>query len=255
MNEKNKAQLARLTGEPTNRTPIEIALGIDAEGRTTARKLYNFLELNQSNYSKWLKTNITENQFAEEGKDFYSYQSTNEGRGNFAQDFKLTASFAKKLCMTAKNQRGEEARNYFIQVEDKLKEVAKKPMTALEQLSLHSQAILEVNEKVNEVNQDLQDFKQDLPLLGCDMDRITTAVKKMGVECLGGKDTPAYQDKSLRGKVYSDIYDQLKRQFGVSTYKSIKRNQCDTAVSIVHNYQLPMVLLDEITDANAQMRL
>lgn len=255
MNDKNKAQLARLTGEPTNRTPIEIALGIDAEGRTTARKLYNFLELNQSNYSKWLKTNITENKFAEDGKDFYSYQSTNEGRGNFAQDFKLTASFAKKLCMTAKNQRGEEARNYFILVEDKLKEVAAKPLTPMQQIQLIAQGTMELEERVDRVVKDFQDFQHDLPLLGCDMDRITTAVKKMGVECLGGKDTQAYQDKSLRGKVYSDIYDQLKRQFGVSTYKSIKRSQCDTAVSIVHNYQLPIVLLDEITDANAQMSL
>lgn len=29
----------------TNTTPIEIALGIDEDGKTTARKLYEFLEL------------------------------------------------------------------------------------------------------------------------------------------------------------------------------------------------------------------
>lgn len=47
-------------------TPIEIALGVDENGMTTASKLYSFLELNPSNYSKWCKTNITENEFAEE---------------------------------------------------------------------------------------------------------------------------------------------------------------------------------------------
>lgn len=111
--------------EMINKTPIEIALDVDEEGRTTAKKLYSWLELNSSNYSKWLKRNILDNQFAETNKDFYSYQSTNEGRGNFAEDYILTADFAKKLAMTTKSLKGEEARDYFIKVEDKLKEVVK----------------------------------------------------------------------------------------------------------------------------------
>ena len=36
-------------------TPIEIALGIDSEGRTTAKKLYEFLELDPSHYAKWFR--------------------------------------------------------------------------------------------------------------------------------------------------------------------------------------------------------
>ena len=36
--------------EQVNKTPIEIALGIDEEGMTTARKLYAFLELDSRNY-------------------------------------------------------------------------------------------------------------------------------------------------------------------------------------------------------------
>ncbi|RHU03298.1 MULTISPECIES: antA/AntB antirepressor family protein [Erysipelotrichaceae] len=110
--------------ETTDKTPIEIALGVDENGMTTARKLYEFLELNSSNYSKWVKRNITENEFAVEGEDFHSYHMTSEGRGNFAEDYKLTSDFAKKLSMTAKNEKGEEARNYFVAVENKAKETA-----------------------------------------------------------------------------------------------------------------------------------
>lgn len=240
----------------SNQTPIEIALGIDEKGMTTAKKLYEFLELNKSNYSKWCKTNILENEFAEEGTDFYSYQSTNEnGRGNFATDYKLTSQFAKKLSMTAKNERGEQARDYFIKAEDRLKQIASKPMSALDQISLIQRATLEVNEKVDEVKQDLENFKQSVPLYACDMDKITTAVKKKGVKCLGGKESNSYSDKSLRGKVYSDIYDQLKRQFGVSSYKSIRREQCDLALGIINGYQLPIILKEEVADCNMQMHL
>lgn len=111
----------------TNQTPIEIALGIDEKGMTTAKKLYEFLELNKSNYSKWCKTNILENEFAEEGTDYTSFVPNDEREKfnpNPTTDYKLTAKFAKKLSMTAKNERGEQARDYFIKAEDKLKEVA-----------------------------------------------------------------------------------------------------------------------------------
>lgn len=107
-----------------NMTPIEIALGIDEKGMTTARKLYEFLEMDRSHYSRWIKSNITDNQFADENVDYWALATDGE-RGfnpNPTQDFKLSAHFAKKLSMTAKNEKGEQAREYFIIAEDKLKE-------------------------------------------------------------------------------------------------------------------------------------
>jgi hypothetical protein len=55
--------------------------------------------------------------------------------------------------------------------------------------------------------------------------------------------------------VYSDIYGQLKREFGVMSYKAIKRNQTNAAVRIIKGYELPMALEDEIKDTNAQMAI
>ena len=237
----------------TNQTPIEIALGIDEKGMTTARKLYEFLELAPNNYSRWCKVNILENEFAEEGTDFYSSQRKSEGRGNFAEDYKLSSKFAKKLSMTAKNERGEQARDYFIKAEDKLKQIASKPMSALDQISLIQRATLEVNEKVDEVDRDLQALKNDMPLMAVDTDRITTAKNIKAVKLLGGKQSNAYKDKSVRTKVYRDMEAQIWRQFGVRTYKAIKRNQCDLAVDIINRYELPLILEEEIADCNAQM--
>ena len=96
-------------------TPIEIALGVDENGMTTASKLYSFLELNPSNYSKWCKTNITENEFEEENIDFTRFVLEYEsGVGTKKrEDFKLTSKFARKLSMTQKNHKGELARDYF----------------------------------------------------------------------------------------------------------------------------------------------
>lgn len=106
-------------------TPIEIALGIDGEGRTTARKLYGFLKLDMSNYAKWFRKNILENDFAEENTDYWVFVPKDENLlgGRPTQDAKLTASFAKKLSMMQKNQKGDAARNYFVGIENGAKKL------------------------------------------------------------------------------------------------------------------------------------
>jgi len=82
----------------TKQTPIEIMLQVDGEGKTTARKLYEFLNLSKGQFSRWAKTNILENAFAENGVDFEGFDINVEG--NVTKDYKLTASFAKKLAMS-----------------------------------------------------------------------------------------------------------------------------------------------------------
>ena len=108
----------------TNQTPIEIALGVDKDGMTTARKLYEFLAMDKSHYSRWYKQNIIDNAFAAENEDYFPFAINGECGGQTSKDAKLTADFAKKLSMTAKNEKGEEARSYFVSIENKAKETA-----------------------------------------------------------------------------------------------------------------------------------
>lgn len=127
-----------------------------------------------------------------------------------------------------------------------------KPMTVAEQIQLLAQGNVELKEKIEAVNDDLQEFKRDMPLLALECQKITKAKNQKVVPILGGKDAPAYKDNSLRQLVYSDIDSQLRREFGVNTYKAIKRNQCDMAIKIINEYELPMYLKDRIDDTNAQ---
>lgn len=106
----------------TEMTPIEIALQIDAKGMTTARKLYSYLELNKSQFSRWAKINILDNAYAEENVDYIGFDINVEG--NQVKDYKLSADFAKKLSMVSKSKNGEAARNYFVTIENKLKQIS-----------------------------------------------------------------------------------------------------------------------------------
>ena len=135
-----------------------------------------------------------------------------------------------------------------------MEEAVSKPMSAMEQIKLLAQGNVELEQKIDSVNKDLQDFKQDMPLLAVECERITKAVKTKGISVLGGRDSEAYNDNSLRSKVYSDIHGEVRRQFGVNTYKAIKRSECDKVIEVINNYQPPMVVAQEIKDANAQIR-
>lgn len=130
-----------------------------------------------------------------------------------------------------------------------------KPMTIEEQLQIVAKGTLEVKEEIHRVDNDLQNFKADMPLLALECQRITRAKNQKVVPLMGGKSAPAYKNKSLMHKVYSDVDAQLRREFGVNTYKAIKRNQCDLAVKIIEDYVLPMYLKEEIDAENAQMCL
>lgn len=128
-----------------------------------------------------------------------------------------------------------------------------KPMTTDQKIQLLAQGNVELTEKVNAIDKDLQEFKQDMPLLALECQRITRAKNQKVVPLMGGKDAPAYKNKSLMHKVYSDVDAQLRREFGVNTYKAIKRSQCDLAVEIIKKYELPRCLREEIEDENSQM--
>lgn len=155
----------------------------------------------------------------------------------------LVKSFTDDLAWTIQRQL---VNNYFNKP---------KPLSATEQIRLQLQAIGEIDERVTSIDKDLQDFKQDMPILGIEESKITSAVKRKGVQCLGGKNTEAYKDKSLRRKVFADIYGQIKRWYGVASYKSIKRNQCEGAVEMIERYKLPFVLKEQVKDINSQMEL
>lgn len=239
-------------------TPIEVALGIDENGMTTARALFSFLGMSRNNYSRWFRNNLIDNEFAEENVDYFPFLTNEECGGQASQDAKLTASFAKKLSMMSKSEKGERARQYFVKVEDGMKELAirfRNMSPELRAVMVVDQRVTRVEEKTDGLRQEFEDFKNDMPILGVEEGRITAVIHRKGVECLGGKQSNAYNNKSLRATLYSDMHRQLKREFGVSTYKAIKRNQTDLAVRIIEAYKPPLVIVERIESENAQENL
>lgn len=78
-----------------------------------ARDLHEFLEVG-SEFSHWFKR-MCEYGFSE-GTDFSPFLTESSG-GRPAQDAQLTIEMAKEICMLQRNERGKQARQYFIQLE------------------------------------------------------------------------------------------------------------------------------------------
>ena len=126
-----------------------------------------------------------------------------------------------------------------------------KPLTTSEQIRLLAQGNTELTERVDKVEDKITSIEEETPLYGCEIEEVQKHVRKKGIEVLGGKDSNAYKDGGIRSSVYSDIYKQLKREFGcVATYKSIKRKYLADVHEFIDTYLLPIALAEVVHDTN-----
>lgn len=109
----------------------------------SARELYQKLGYDLSQWSRWLKKNITENQFAIENEDFVKLDTKSR-----TTDFALSIDFAKKISMLARTETGEKIRDYFIEVE----KVATKQLSTLDILKLTVQGLEEQAIKLESID-------------------------------------------------------------------------------------------------------
>ena len=88
-----------------------------------ARDLHSFLQVGRD-FSNWMKDRIAEYGFVENNNFILIRQNgRTNGRGGDRRsvDYFLTLEMAKELAMVEKNEKGKEARRYFIECERRLK--------------------------------------------------------------------------------------------------------------------------------------
>lgn len=86
----------------------------NGEQLISARELYEFLELKER-FSKWFERMLKYSFILNE--DYTPYQMVHPKNNQEIQDFELKIDMAKELCMLAKNEKGKQARKYFVAIE------------------------------------------------------------------------------------------------------------------------------------------
>ena len=218
----------------TMQTPIEIALGVDENSMTTAKRLYDFLELNPGNYARWCKSNITENEFAEENVDYWRFDIDVEGsrenstsmksltgRGN-TEDYKLTAHFAKKLSQKGNGAKAELAREYFTTVEERTKQLA----IDRSQLSPQTQALMSLVE--GQARQELEQKRQAEQIK--QIEQTVNNIKKELTEPIGdwrSEINSKVREISIKSGIdYQALFTQMYGELEQTAHCSLKR-LCD----------------------------
>lgn len=129
------------------------------------------------------------------------------------------------------------------------------PADLRQQIQTIAKGTDELYQRVDTLEERFTKFEDEMPVTGADMENIQSAVRKKGMEALGGKGSIAYHDQSTRTCVYADIQCELRRQFDVKKYKEIKHKDTATALRIISSYQLPLALKNRVEMVNAQQRL
>ena len=212
-----------------NQTPIEIALKIDESGHTTARALYEFLEMDKSHFSRWAEKNIEKNEFFAENEDWWGFAIV--ANGNECKDYKLTTDFAKHLCMESHSPKGKIARQYFITVEDKAKEMVVNRSQLSPQMQMFyaiadGQAKLELEQKrqaeqIEKVEATVTTMKEIfIEPIGDWKNDINTRVREISI-----KSGIPYQE------VYGQMYGELENvaHCSLSRLQSAKKKRMENA--------------------------
>lgn len=138
-----------------------------------------------------------------------------------------------------------------------LPEIRKTGSYQIENLSKEMKAILMHDQKIVGIEKRVDKIEHDIPLFGCETDELSAHVKRKIVQILGGKESEAYRDKTIRSKAFRAAYTGLCQEFGViydtgkpKSYKNLKRRYLSAAHDYIENFQVPIYLQEMIEEAN-----
>lgn len=194
--------------------------------------------------------------------EFFTENTYLDKKGQERPCYMVTKKGCEFIAHKLTGVKGTEFTAKYINRFHELEDAIKKPLTALEQIALLAQGTVELEQKVETVEQKVYSIENDMPLFGAESDELSAHVRHKAVEMLGGKKSEAYRDSKVHKKVFSDIYNQLKREFGIyddegkmKSYKALKRKNLADAHEFVDCYTLPAYLAEQINDCNAQIRM
>ncbi|MFJ7736434.1 ORF6C domain-containing protein [Lysinibacillus sp. NPDC097287] len=208
----------------------------------SGRELHEFLEVS-SNYTTWFKR-MCEYGFVE-GVDFIPFSEESTG-GRPSQDHALKIDMAKEISMIQRNEKGKQARQYFIEVEKQFKQSPQ-----ISSLEVALQAALQHEKAIKEIKTDVDYLKGSMRIDSLQQQNIQRAANQSVVQALGGKGSVAYTQ--INRKVFSAFWNEFKQHFKVPRYGDIPKVKQDEALHFIKLWRPSTSLQMEIDGCNSQM--
>lgn len=145
----------------------------------------------------------------------------------------------------------------FNQMEKQIKEKTQFRLpTNLNEMSTMFYSVMKDQDKKIEEQGEKVNFLMNLSGLTSPRNKeLTKTRNKKIIQVCGGSESNSYQDKSLRSKLYNELFKSYRHRFDVNQYVDTPMKRFDEAKDYINNWYPPFELKDEIEKANAQGNL
>lgn len=122
-------------------------------------------------------------------------------------------------------------------------------------LSKEMQALFLLDQRTVQQEQRITALESSMVVDYGQQQALKSAVNRVVMHALGGKDAPAYLDKSTRDKVYSECNRDIQNWFRVNSRNNIPRKRFDEAVEYIQRWKPSTNTVMMIQQANEQISL
>lgn len=195
-----------------------------------AEKLFAILEVN-SKFADWITRRISQYGFIE-NQDYVIQIAYTKGRPR--KEYFITLDMAKELCMVENNERGKEARRYFIKCEKELQEMKFKEISARN---------LELTSQISRHNTQIATLKRELK-------KAQIADIFAGLDLSEAKFQPFSQHRPSYKELWFECINILGERNGLKVQNEALRAQNEKLIS--QNKRL-LLILGNINAQTAQL--
>ncbi|WP_461216933.1 ORF6C domain-containing protein [Lactococcus cremoris] len=161
----------------------------------------------------------------------------------------IKLDMAKEISMIQRNEKGKQARQYFIEIEKELKQQLL-PQTPEQQIALLAQGNVNLNKKVEQIENSVLDLTDRFGLPSNKAKVLQKKVASKVYMFTGGKYSNAH--KKLGAKVFREFYKDLNNRFDVVKYSDIPLSRYDEATEYLDMWQPSFNTTLEIRGLNSQ---
>lgn len=236
----------------------ELVIMHDEKVVTTSLKVAEIFEKEHRDVMKSIR-NLTAQNFAV--KKMFVEESYLNSRNQQQPMFYMNRDGFTLLAMGFTGSKAMEFKLKYIdafnKMEKQIKEETKFRLpTNLNEMSTMFYSVMKDQDKKIEEQSEKVNFLMNLSGLTSSRNKeLTKARNKKVIQVCGGSESNSYQDKSLRSKLYNELFKSYRHRFDVNQYVDTPMKKFDEAKDYINNWYPPFELKDEIEKANAQGNL
>lgn len=193
---------------------------------------------------------------AENSAQYFIQHEYKDTSGKVNKEYLLTRDGFSLLVMGFTGKEALAWKLKYIEAFNKMEDTIRnpRPLTPEEQLKLHYEIAQKQEKRIDSIEEKVTSIVNTATLSPAQCDMVVDKYKAKIVYILGGKESAAYKDNSLRGQVFSDFHKSVKEEFGVK-YKHIFVKNIEGLLEFIDEWRPKEYLVRSIKSFNSQMRM